>query len=114
MCDILADITFSTLLPFAQLQLISALIFGYLRFSYFYRSKQNKMSYSTEETTKELGYMIIFNQEVFEKFDNRIGSQKDVTSLKATFSKFGMDPIAKESLRLNDIENEINMCNLYK
>lgn len=55
--------------------------------------------------------MIIFNQEDFETEEYRVGSSKDVASLKNTFSKFGIDPVEKLNFTLSQIEEEIEICN---
>lgn len=51
--------------------------------------------------------MIVFNQQDFIDGRTRKGSAEDVKALETTFSKFGIDPIVRNSLMFAEIESEV-------
>ncbi|XP_043476265.1 caspase-3-like [Leptopilina heterotoma] len=61
----------------------------------------------------EKGLCYIINEEQFDKWSNRQGSQKDVQKLKETFEKFGFDIVIKENLTKQEIFDNLKSVSNY-
>ena len=72
----------------------------------FFQKPNSRMAYPMKND--DHGLCLIINNEIFEKYEPRIGSSEDVKRLQQLFGELGFSVITKKNLTIKEMEKVLN------